>query len=137
VRAFWKRAALEELKCTDLVWDLLFRATVLYSESNVALEEARAVMRRALAFMHEHSTAWTRIEQAKRKRETYERHQDDDGFRAARKPDWSSGSDGDGEEEQHGQVYVVTEASKSAPDYVPGAEHWHSVHCAFGSLRCR
>jgi hypothetical protein len=62
-----------------------------------------------------------------------------DGFPAARKPDWSSGSDGDGDEEddQHGQVYVVTEASKSAPDYLPGAEHWRSVHCAFGSLRCR
>jgi hypothetical protein len=96
-------------------------------------------MRRALAFMNEHSTAWTRIEQAKRKRETSERLRDDDGFRAARKPEWSSGSDGDGDEEddQHGQVYVVTEASKSAPDYLPGAEHWRSVHCAFGSLRCR
>ena len=139
VRAFWKRAALEELKSTDLVWDLLLRATVLYSESNVALEEARAAMRRALAFMNEHSTAWTRIEQAKRKRESSERHRDDDGIRAARKPEWSSGSDGDGDEEddQHGQVYVVTEASKSAPDYLPGAEHWRSVHCAFGSLRCR
>ena len=90
--------------------------------------------------VHErHSTAWTRIEQAKRKRETDERHRDDDGFRAARKPDWSSGSDvaGDEEDDQHGQVYVVTEASKSAPEYLPGAEHWRSVHCAFGSLRCR
>jgi hypothetical protein len=121
------------------VWDLLLRATVLYAEANVALEEARAAMRRALAFMNEHSTAWTRIEHAKRKRETSERLRDDDGFRAARKPEWSSGSDGDGDEEddQHGQVYVVTEASKSAPDYLPGAEHWRSVHCAFGSLRCR
>ena len=139
VRAFWKRAALEELKCTDLVWDLLLRATILYADANVALEEARASMRRALAFMNEHSTAWTRIEQAKRKRESSERHRDDDGIRAARKPEWSSGSDGDGDEEddQHGQVYVVTEASKSAPEYLPGAEHWRSVHCAFGSLRCR
>jgi hypothetical protein len=138
-RAFWKRAAVEELKCTDLVWDLLLRATVLYAEANVALEEARASMRRALAFMNEHSTAWTRIEHAKRRRDTNERHRDDDGFLAARKPDWSSGSDGDGdkEDDQHGQVYVVTEASKSAPDYLPGAEHWRSVQCAFGSLRCR
>lgn len=53
VRAFWKRAALEELKCTDLVWDLLLRATILYADANVALEEARASMRRALAFMND------------------------------------------------------------------------------------
>lgn len=139
MRMFWKTALRDEASSADVVFDLLVRSATNFAEVHVACEEAAAELRTALKFRQEHKAAWTRIEEASRKRA-----REDDSLqfvaepeqgsgRRLSKPVCSSGSEDDYEEDVASRVYVVTKGSQQGC-FQQGAPRCRSIQRALRSI---
>ena len=134
-RKFWRTVAKDELLSADIVWDIYLRASHLYAEMHVALEQAETELKKARSLKHEHTTIMARMEQASRKR-----YLDDEQEQRAdgpRKPMCSSGSESEDDVGRHdGIVYVVTKTTRDST-FSAGDAHCRSIRYTFQSRWCR